>query len=679
MRTSIAIAAVIGEDFGASNRRHRDSGRKFDVKSISPDLFRVYTRLEDEFGEQYALHVVFTVVTAIELHRAWNLSLLTIQNLQQLKEKFDLRITWTLGVTDLTFRFEDGLYELHRRVQYDYDSEFQTKYMKTAVALVEGHIGVHDALLYQSGLKDGKYTCPNNLFLRSNPGRLILYPFQAATCSMIFFGGDWLDAGVSALCGIVAGLIEWALSSKRCFSNVNETKLLIDFLVGLSTGLIGGLCFEHVSNSGDFCLEAIFLGPLYWFFYGTAFVIGLLEILCGELQTGVTRFLAVAVKTFVLSIGSAIGLTLVLRGEAYTSWRTSNESDACHSYLDDGWSKYILYLLCSVSVLGQYRFTLLDYWAGLIVQLVAYLAQQRVQKMCNYTFALDGMDGVFANIAGAAATVASACLLASVVDSLRYESKIDCIDGNKEGYKLSTCEKLTKNTYKVIVRVGNCLGLGRGLNRRSSKVLAKLEEQSKVQGKSRAEIKLNVDEESTLVEATIETQEFNIWALVMPAVYQLVPGSKLAMYWYNIIFPPAPLQNINTSTTVLVNFNDFNETEDLSEMVEESPNITAAVDSAEYSLWLTSLSLALGLILGLAAVRLISHAILILSSPFRYKSKSDDEIDEMEGTFLRRSQRQCFTHVSPDHDPVQRIDLSTEFERKWGSGLRNRKNGAFGA
>ena len=30
------------------------------------------------------------------------------------------------------------------------------------------------------------------------------------------------------------------------------------------------------------------------FFYGTAFVIGLLEIISGELETGVTRFVAVS-------------------------------------------------------------------------------------------------------------------------------------------------------------------------------------------------------------------------------------------------------------------------------------------------------------------------------------------------------------------------------------------------
>ncbi len=62
-------------------------------------------------------------------------------------------------------------------------------------------------------------------------------------------------------------------------------------LIGTQTGIIGGLWYIHI---GPYCLSAIFLGTLYWFFYGTAFVIGLLEIMVGELETGVTRFVAVS-------------------------------------------------------------------------------------------------------------------------------------------------------------------------------------------------------------------------------------------------------------------------------------------------------------------------------------------------------------------------------------------------
>ena len=105
--------------------------RSFQVSRLPKDLKRVYGHLEQRHGEEYALRVVFTIRTAVELHRAWHLSLLTAHVLDQLKETFGLRMTWNLGVLRLVFRVEDGDYELQRRVPYDYDSEYAT----TALAL----------------------------------------------------------------------------------------------------------------------------------------------------------------------------------------------------------------------------------------------------------------------------------------------------------------------------------------------------------------------------------------------------------------------------------------------------------------------------------------------------------------------------------------------------------------
>lgn len=64
------------------------------------------------------------------------MTLLTSKILQQLKTKFGLRMTWNLGVVRLVFRIEDGRWELHRRVPYDYDAEFQDLYMKVCDKLL---------------------------------------------------------------------------------------------------------------------------------------------------------------------------------------------------------------------------------------------------------------------------------------------------------------------------------------------------------------------------------------------------------------------------------------------------------------------------------------------------------------------------------------------------------------
>lgn len=311
--------------------------RKFDIQTLPADMRRVCQHLQEEFGEEYGLLYVFMMRTAIELHRAWHMTLLTSKILQQLKDRFGMRMTWNLGVIHLIFRVEDGGFELHRKVPYDYDSEFQDLYMKIAYALIEGHISIHEALLFQTETKHGQHTARSGLFLRDFPGRLLLYPLEAATCAVIFFGGDWRDAGVAALCGFASGLMEYFLSWMG-----GEAKILIDIMVGITTGLIGGLFFRL--DGRDYCLSAIFLGTLYWFFYGTAFVIGLLEIIAGELQTGVTRFIAVSVKTFVLSLGAGIGLLLTASGKE--EW--IEQGNSCGTIdLDTMWWRIPLYLLCS--------------------------------------------------------------------------------------------------------------------------------------------------------------------------------------------------------------------------------------------------------------------------------------------------------------------------------------------
>ena len=104
---------------------------QFDVATLPEDLQRLHTHLKETSGEEYALVFVFAVRTAVELHRAWHLTLLTTRLLQQIKDKFGLRMTWHLGVIALTIRVDDvGGVELHRKVPYDYDAEFQDFYIK---------------------------------------------------------------------------------------------------------------------------------------------------------------------------------------------------------------------------------------------------------------------------------------------------------------------------------------------------------------------------------------------------------------------------------------------------------------------------------------------------------------------------------------------------------------------
>ena len=103
------------------------NAKRFDVKILPQDMQRVYQNLmsDHDQSEEYALQNIFATLTAIELHRTWNMTLLTSKTLQGMKDEFGLLMTWELGVFKLKFHFEDGAYELHRTVPYDFDCEYQ--------------------------------------------------------------------------------------------------------------------------------------------------------------------------------------------------------------------------------------------------------------------------------------------------------------------------------------------------------------------------------------------------------------------------------------------------------------------------------------------------------------------------------------------------------------------------
>jgi len=63
-----------------------------------------------------------------------------------------------------------------------------------------------------------------------------------------------------------------------------------------------------------------------------------------------------------------------------------------------------------------------------------------------------------------------------------------------------------------------------------------------------SEMMLSDEEEKVFVETIVSAENLNIWAILMPAVYQLVPGSKIAKMWFNSIFPPALITTLDPLT-----------------------------------------------------------------------------------------------------------------------------------
>jgi len=572
MNTNSAVRHIV--------KRHQ---QKYDISMLPADLQRVYTHLKKMHGEEYALTFIFIFQTAVELHRAWHMTLLTSKILQQVKDKLGMRMTWELGVFKLKFRVEEGTFEIHRKVPYDYDSEYQDIYMRIAVALSDGEITIHEALNYQAEVKAGKHTAKTGLFIRDFPGRLVVYPVLAMSCAVIFFGGDWNDSGIAALCGIISGLIEYFLAEGLG----GEAKVLIDIVVGMATGVVGSLFYRFGDQS--VCLSAVFLGNLYWYFYGTAFVIGILEILAGELETGVTRFIAVSVKTFVLCLGASLGMLLILE-DASGTWVDQN--DNCGTIdLGDQWWRIPMYLLSSAAALAQYRFQFIRYWRGLAVQLVGYEVQYRMQVHFEKSHDKDFLDTATSNIMGAAAAVMTACLLSWCLDQLRFYYYGRLLQRDQD-VDAGAVGDFAYNFVAGMTNFVTSIGMGRPADVAAQKLGDKISKQSQEladPNHPRSKIELTDQEEKLTVSIIIDAQDHNIWAVLMPAVYQLVPGSIIARMWFTSIFPPpllteeVPVPGTNfTLTTYAIDQN---------------------ADNIFSNLMVISTSLALGLIVGFAIVQ----------------------------------------------------------------------------
>jgi len=275
-----------------------------------------------------------------------------------------------------------------------------------------------------------------------------------------------------------------------------------------------------------------------------------------------------------------------------------------------------LYLLCSVAVLGQYRLPVDQYWRGLIVMLVAYEVQYSVINGIGQYYTNDNLDTAASNIAGAAGGVAVACVTSWVVNTCRdfYSARLLQKNPNESSSKLGNFAYIL---MRFVVKINSTLRIGRQSDILKLEMERKLKSQHKElndPSHPRDYIALPAAEEHLFIETVVGSQDINIWAILMPAVYQLVPGSIIAKLWFHSIFPPPT-------------------TEKVSETSQESVFSNLMVISA---------SLALGLIAGF---NLVQSFTFILRHLTKYRSK------ESESTRNRKQGMMKGMYSSPDDDP----------------------------
>lgn len=190
----------------------------------------------------------------------------------------------------------------------------------------------------------------------------------------------------------------------------------------------------------------------------------------------------------------------------------------------------------------------------------------------------DNLDTSASNIGGAAAGVVTACVLSFIINKYYdfYHARLLQRDDAKT--KNSNIGNCAFRFMKYWIKLTSCLRITREsevrklhLEKKVRSEVAELRDPSH----PRSEIRLDTTNENLLIEAIVGSMDLNIWAILMPALYQLVPGSLIAKLWFNSIFPPS--------------------------------NATSE-DGVFGSLLVISISLALGLIVGFAAVQLMGAA-----------------------------------------------------------------------
>ena len=214
----------------------------------------------------------------------------------------------------------------------------------------------------------------------------------------------------------------------------------------------------------------------------------------------------------------------------------------------------------------------------------------------------DNLDVMASNVCGAAASVVTACLLSAFMDFVNgiYYAQLLQRGAHRDETD-SMLDDILYGCISSVVKCFNCLGIGRAHDKHMVELEKKIYQQTKElkdPAHPRTEIKLNPEEEDLLLDTVVYAESMNIWAMLMPAVYQLVPGSMIAKMWFETIIPPSdPSLAENTFAGLMV----------------------------------TSISLALGLILGEAIVQVVTGVLNLMQ---RKCSKDKDKVEETQDVDL---------------------------------------------
>mmetsp|Transcript_37687 Transcript_37687/g.82574 ORF Transcript_37687/g.82574 Transcript_37687/m.82574 type:complete len:532 (+) Transcript_37687:96-1691(+) len=465
-----------------------------------PEILKpMVRRLEDtpDVSREQLISIVFVVRLGDELHRAFYGTFLTQSLVRQLTDALDITdLKLEVDVFACRWDYGSGTISTTHTIAFDYDMADVYELTRIGWAVLDQTLTAQDGL---RAIRDKVGGTPGNRLescYRDYPGRALVIPLMACTCATVYFNGTWLDLGFAAACGAASGIVAWIATMHEQLSGV------MDYLAAIFTAMIATAAVTNYPDSA--CFSAQVLGTLYWFLYGTAFVLSLYEITNNQLMTGVCRFVQATLRSYGLAFGSLIGVWFA----AYSGpERFDAINEPCSvkdgQIINNLWF-LLLFPLSAIACLMQFRVKLSQFPIGFLVQTIAYGFQYLIGTVWN-------QPEFLANLVPAYLATISSHLCIVITHRLKlYNLEV------KEGAYLEAKKKtdddgsITKTEKEEEEGATTSATNGSEGARHNSNSIAFV---SNGAGYTTAD--------------RLQYASSDLWFCLLPALYLLVPGSKL--------------------------------------------------------------------------------------------------------------------------------------------------------
>lgn len=318
----------------------------------------------DNEVSQLELENLCFIVTLIDrLHASVYATFLSRSFAKELAAKLRveaLSVSFTLdGVQWKWRRRRGGVEEVtaSHAIRADFDLKAQHQLSRVGTMVANGSIGVEEGLkAILAKTADQRF----EQLYRQPPGRPFAVALMALGTTTICFGGNLVDGMFASLEGLIAGFLEM-------FCSEGFVALAISFYSIMVVN-------DHPETT---CFSSQVIGTLFWFYFGTAFIIALFEVASGQLRIGILRLFFALVDSFRHAVGIAVAIVVgvMLLGQDVKDL-VIRDCNPMESHSDDRLSlggiqlRVPLFLILCVAVNSQLRVDIRDWPVCVAVQAI---------------------------------------------------------------------------------------------------------------------------------------------------------------------------------------------------------------------------------------------------------------------------------------------------------------------